>query len=103
MNKRTLVAVLGIVVAIIPLLGLPGIWKKQIFVVLGIAIAYLALSRTKKKSVVVEPVEEVKIEESTTIEVAPMELHEEMYPVPPKPRVRRKPTIITTEESNQIQ
>ena len=98
MNKRTLVAVLGIIVAIIPLLGLPGIWKKQIFVVLGIAIAYLALSRTKKKSVVVEPVEEL-----TTIEVAPMELNIEPPVVVPKPRVRRKPIVIAVEEGNQIQ
>jgi hypothetical protein len=98
MNKRTLVAILGIVVAIIPLLGLPGMWKKQIFVVLGIAITYLALSGGKRKPVIVQPVEE-----PTSIEVAPVELNVEVPAVAPKPRVRRKPTIIASAENNQIQ
>jgi hypothetical protein len=103
MNKRTLVAILGIVVAVTPLLGLPGMWKKQIFVVLGIAITYLALSGGKRKVVNTLPTEEVKAEEPTSIEVAPVEL-EVQAPAPvSKPRVRRKPVIIAAEESNQIQ
>jgi uncharacterized membrane protein YfcA len=86
MNKRTLVAILGIMVAVIPLLGLPGVWKKQIFVVLGIMIAYLALSRTKK--IVVE----TQTEEH---EAAPMELYTEPEVVVPKPRVRRKASVVS--------
>ncbi len=104
MNKRTLVAILGIIVAIIPLLGLPGVWKKQIFVVLGIAIAYLALSGGKRKTVaVVQPVEEVKVEEQTSIEVAPVELEVKVPAPVPKPRVRRKPTVIATQEGEKAE
>jgi hypothetical protein len=103
MNKRTLVVILGIVVAIIPLLGLPGIWKKQIFVVLGIAIAYLAFSSGKRKIVPVQPIPEVKIEEPTSIEVAPMELNVETPIATPKPRSRRKPTVIASVDNNLIQ
>ncbi len=97
MNKRTLVAILGITVTIISILGLPGVWKKQIFIVLGIVIAYLALSRGKKKVTVTpsEPEVDKTIKETPVINDAPTPVDQPpQQEVVPKPRTRRiKPTI----------
>lgn len=50
MKKRTLIALLGIWVAIIPSLGLPNAWKQWVIVVSGLLITVIAL---KKKYVLI--------------------------------------------------
>jgi hypothetical protein len=51
MKKRTLIALLGIWVAIIPSLGLPSTWKHWVIVISGLAITVVAL---KKRYIIVE-------------------------------------------------
>ncbi len=51
MKKRTLIALLGIWVAIIPSLGLPSTWKQWVIVVSGLTITAVAL---KKRYIIVE-------------------------------------------------
>lgn len=51
MKKRTLIAILGIWVALIPSLGLPSSWKHWVIVVSGLAITFVAL---KRKYIIVE-------------------------------------------------
>ncbi len=51
MKKRTLIALLGIWVAIIPSLGLPNSWKQWVIVISGLTITVVAL---KKKYIIVE-------------------------------------------------
>lgn len=51
MKKRTLIALLGIWVAIIPSLGLPSAWKHWVIVVSGLTITGVSL---KKKYIIVE-------------------------------------------------
>lgn len=55
MTKRTLIALLGIWVAIIPSLGLPNTWKHWVIVISGLSIAAVAL---KKKYIIVDEVPE---------------------------------------------
>jgi len=50
MSKETWIVVLGIVVAVMPFLGFPGSWKIIIYIVLGLAIAALALLLQFRKS-----------------------------------------------------
>lgn len=50
MKKRNLISILGIWVALVPLLGLPGTWKKYILIVSGLAIVVVALMRKRKVS-----------------------------------------------------
>ena len=42
MQKDTTTIVLGILIAIIPFLGIPGTWKTVLFIVLGLVIALIA-------------------------------------------------------------
>jgi hypothetical protein len=58
MKKRTLIAILGIWVALIPSLGLPSSWKHWVIVVSGLAITVVAL---KRKYVVVEDTSNMEI------------------------------------------
>ncbi|MBU3668634.1 MAG: hypothetical protein FGM57_01550 [Candidatus Taylorbacteria bacterium] len=51
MKKRTLIAIMGIWVAIIPSLGLPNQWKQWVIVISGLAITVIAL---KKKYVIIQ-------------------------------------------------
>ncbi len=51
MKKRTLIAILGIWVAIIPSLGLPSTWKHWVIVISGLFITAVAL---KRKYIVIE-------------------------------------------------
>jgi hypothetical protein len=46
MKKRTLIIVLGIWIAMIPMLGLPNIWKNRIVTISALVIVYVAYSRT---------------------------------------------------------
>ncbi len=55
MKKRTLIAILGIWVAIIPSLGLPSTWKHWVIVCSGLFITAVALKR--KYIIVEEPAE----------------------------------------------
>ncbi len=48
MKKRTIIVILGLWVALLPFLGLPGSWKKFILIVTGLAIAIVASTRKKK-------------------------------------------------------
>lgn len=50
MKKRNLISILGIWVALVPLLGLPGTWKKYILIVSGLTIVVIALMRKRKVS-----------------------------------------------------
>jgi len=47
MKKRTLIVILGLLIAIVPLLGLPSSWKNWIVIVLGICVAFLAAIRKR--------------------------------------------------------
>lgn len=58
MKKRTLIAILGIWVALIPSLGLPSSWKHWVIVVSGLAITFVAL---KRKYIVVEDTSNMEI------------------------------------------
>ncbi|HEY1037282.1 MAG TPA: hypothetical protein VGE62_01725 [Candidatus Paceibacterota bacterium] len=57
MKKRTLIIILGLWVALIPSLGLPGTWKNWIIVATGLLIAFVAF---KKKRIYIEVNEEDK-------------------------------------------
>lgn len=46
MKKRTLIIVLGMWIALIPVLGLPNVWKNRIVTVSALVVVYLAYSRT---------------------------------------------------------
>ncbi len=48
MKKRTIIVILGLWIALLPFLGLPGSWKKFILIVSGLAIAGVAGIRRKK-------------------------------------------------------
>lgn len=48
MKKRTIIVILGLWVALLPFLGLPGSWKKVILIVTGLAISIVASTRKKK-------------------------------------------------------
>ena len=45
MKKRTLIIILGIWIALIPVLGLPNVWKNRIVTVSALAVVYLAYTR----------------------------------------------------------
>lgn len=47
MKKRTLIIILGIWIAIVPILGLPNSWKNNINIVSGLAVAFFAATRRK--------------------------------------------------------
>ena len=47
MKKRTLITILGILVAILPVTHFPGSWKNPVYIILGLTIAYLAIPRKK--------------------------------------------------------
>ena len=49
--KIQLILILGIWVAIMPFLGFPVSWRKPIFIISGLAIAYLAYASAKNKTV----------------------------------------------------
>jgi hypothetical protein len=66
MTKRTLLALLGIWIAIIPSLGLPNTWKHWVIVISGLAITVIAL---KKKYIIVNEVQESIEQESVKKEV----------------------------------
>jgi hypothetical protein len=46
MKKRTLIILIGVWIALIPLLGLPNVWKNRIVTVSALVIVYLAYSKT---------------------------------------------------------
>ena len=48
MKKRTIVVILGIFVAVVPLSGIPTSWKNWIIIGTGILIALIAGIRRKK-------------------------------------------------------
>ena len=48
MKKRTIVVMLGIFVAVVPLSGIPTSWKNWIVIVSGLLIAAIAGIRRKK-------------------------------------------------------
>jgi hypothetical protein len=48
MKKRTIISLLGIWVALVPLLGLPTTWKKYILILTGLIITVIASTRKKK-------------------------------------------------------
>lgn len=58
MKKRTLIAILGIWVALIPSLGLPSSWKHWVIVVSGLSVTAVAL---KRKYIVVEDTTNMEI------------------------------------------
>lgn len=45
MKKRTLIIILGVWIAIIPILGLPNVWKNRMVSVSALVLVYLAYSR----------------------------------------------------------
>lgn len=49
MKKRTLIIVLAIWIALVPVLGFPNAWKNRIVTVSAICVAWLAYSRPSKK------------------------------------------------------
>jgi hypothetical protein len=55
MKKRTLIAILGIWIAIIPSLGIPSIWKNWVIILSGLCVTVVAL---KKKYIVVDEIVE---------------------------------------------
>lgn len=46
MKKRTLIIILGIWIALIPVLGLPNVWKNRIVSVSALIVVYLAYTRS---------------------------------------------------------
>lgn len=46
MKKRTLIIILGIWIALIPVLGLPNVWKNRIVTVSALAVVYLAYTKS---------------------------------------------------------
>ena len=48
MKKRTIISILGLWVALVPLLGLPGAWKNYILIVSGLVISAIAFIKKKK-------------------------------------------------------
>jgi len=55
MNKQRAIFILGITTAILPYLGFPNSWKKFFFLLIGLAIAYLAYLLYKEKKGAVAP------------------------------------------------
>ncbi|MCF7865677.1 MAG: hypothetical protein K9M11_04185 [Candidatus Pacebacteria bacterium] len=45
MKKRTIIIILGIWIAIVPVLGLPNVWKNRTVSVSAIVLVWLAYSR----------------------------------------------------------
>ncbi len=52
MKKRTLIIILGLWVAIVPFLGLPGVWKNNIFKASGVVIALVAATRKRAPKII---------------------------------------------------
>lgn len=51
MKKRTLIAVLGLWIALLPFLGLPATWKSRLVIISGLVVTVLAVSRKKSGTV----------------------------------------------------
>jgi hypothetical protein len=47
MKKRTIITILGLWVAVIPSLGLPGTWKNWIIIISGLLISMVAFKRRR--------------------------------------------------------
>lgn len=47
MKKRTLITILGIIVALLPITHFPGSWKNPAYIILGLTITYLAIPLKK--------------------------------------------------------
>ncbi len=69
MKHIKIIITLGILVAVVPFLGIPHSWKKVLYVGLGVVIAviafrFLAAARAPKEEIAVEePVQDEHIEE----------------------------------------
>lgn len=57
MKKRTLIIILGIWIAIVPILGLPNVWKNRVVVASALAVVFVAYSKkTPTKTIASAPV-----------------------------------------------
>lgn len=49
MSKNSLVAVVGLLVAVMPFLGFPGTWKSYFFIVAGLFLIFLAFLNHRER------------------------------------------------------
>ncbi len=113
MKKRTLIAVLGLWIALLPFLGLPASWKSRLFIISGLAVTILAVSR--KKGVVAPVAVAPKAQSFTTPAPAvspsvpsPSSYSPSVYSAEPQdqpvPLIKkpRKPRTIKTEQPQAV-
>ncbi|KKS45012.1 hypothetical protein A3B93_00610 [Candidatus Nomurabacteria bacterium RIFCSPHIGHO2_02_FULL_42_24] len=65
--KRRLILILGVWIALMPFLGFPISWRKPIFLISGLAIAYLAYTLKNKIDILTAPEPKTYIQNGQTL------------------------------------
>lgn len=84
MKKRTFIMLLGLWIAIVPILGLPASWKSNILIVSGLVVALLAATRKNASNIKMQ------------VEVSPVETKEK------KPRVVKNKASVMVPAPEEI-
>jgi hypothetical protein len=101
MKKRTLIVMLGVWIVLVPLFGLPNIWKNRLTIISGLLVIAVASMETRPNQNYYQD-----SVHHTTQEITPA-VHESITPIaiskpkvtrPRKPKVAAQPSVDTPSE-----